>query len=114
MEDKIFIKHIQRGSPLKLADMVDFEPGNVISVSLVQRPGLAMSLFAISQGEGIGGHASTGDALVNVLSGCAQITIGGQAHRVSAGESILMPAGINHDLHAIESFKMLLTVVKPD
>ena len=113
MESTVYVKNIERAAPITLSSQIDYEQGSVISLSLVQRENLAMTLFAISQGEGIGGHASTGDAMVNILEGCAEITIGGKINLVSAGETILMPANIDHALHAKENFKMLLTVVKP-
>lgn len=33
-------------------------------------------------------------------------------HRLKAGEIIIMPANVPHALHAIERFKMLLTMIK--
>ncbi len=73
-----------------------------------------MTLFAFDAGEGISTHAAPGDAMVYVLDGEAQITIGGAAHTVPAGSAIIMPAGIPHAVQARTPFKMLLTVVKSE
>ncbi|MNF00449.1 Cupin domain protein [compost metagenome] len=62
----------------------------------------------------IGGHSSPGDAMVNILSGLARITIADKEYNVQAGESIILPANIPHALYAAEAFQMLLIVVKPD
>jgi quercetin dioxygenase-like cupin family protein len=47
-----------------------------------------------------------------VLDGEAQIIIGGKLHSVSAGEIILMPGGISHEVKAVKRFKMLLTLFR--
>ncbi len=51
--------------------------------------------------------------MVYILEGKAQITIDGITHQMSAGQAIVMPAGIPHAVAAVEQFKMLLTVVFP-
>ena len=58
-------------------------------------------------------HTADGDALVTVLDGTGRFTIDGEAHLVSAGESIIMPAHVPHAVYGQTRFKMLLTVVFP-
>lgn len=45
-------------------------------------------------GREISTHTADGDALVTVLDGTGRFTIDGEAHLVSAGESIIMPAHV--------------------
>lgn len=90
------IKNLDRAQPLPLKEQVAYEKGKVVSLTLTQRPGVGMTLFAFDAGEGISTHAAPGDAMVYVLDGEAQITIGGAAHTVPAGSAIIMPAGIPH------------------
>jgi quercetin dioxygenase-like cupin family protein len=71
-----------------------------------------MTLFAFWEGEGISAHTVSGDALVQVLDGEAQVTIAGEEYDVPAGEAIIMPAGKPHAVDAKSRFKMLLTLVK--
>lgn len=59
----------------------------------------------------IGTHDSTGDAMVTVLEGVGEFTVGGVKYQCKAGEAIVMPARIPHAVYAVEAFKMLLTVV---
>lgn len=107
------IKNIAHASAISLTDAVAFEKGKVVSITLAQRPGVGMTLFAFDAGEGVSTHAAPGDAMVNVLDGECQITIDGASHQLTIGQSIIMPAGIPHAVKAITPFKMLLTVVKP-
>lgn len=111
--DGSLMKNIGFAEILKMGELVDYQEGKVISRTLAQRPQVTLTLFSISRGEGISAHTATGDALVQVLDGEAEITIGGQTFNVKAGESIVMPKGLPHALEARQSFKFLLTVVKP-
>lgn len=106
------IKNLNHAMVLSLAEQVTYEAGKVVSLTLAQRPGVGMTLFAFDAGEGVSTHAAPGDALVFVLEGEAEITIDGTPHTVTGGNAIVMPAGIPHAVKAIKPFKMLLTVVK--
>jgi quercetin dioxygenase-like cupin family protein len=109
-----FIKKLPVATVLDLRESIAVEEEQVASLTLVQRPNLAMTLLSLDKGTSIGGHSSPGDALVNILSGQAKITIGDNSYTVHAGESLLMPANVPHALHAVEAFQMLLIVVKPE
>ena len=106
------MKNIGFAEVLKMGELVDYQEGRVISRTLAQLPQVTLTLFSISRGEGISAHTAPGDALVQILDGEAEITIGGQTFKVKSGESIVMPRGVPHALEARESFKMLLTVIK--
>lgn len=108
-----YIDKIDPNKVLNLREEVPIEEEQVISETLVQRDDLGMTLFAIDKDEAIKEHSTNGDALVQILSGTAEITIDGEKYTVTAGQSILMPANIRHGLYAKEAFQMLLTVVKP-
>ncbi|WP_019912014.1 cupin domain-containing protein [Paenibacillus sp. HW567] len=114
MENNQYIKKLPHSQVMKLDGLIPVAPNQTSSMTLVQRPNLGMTLFSLDQGEGIKMHTTKGDALVHVLSGVAEITIGDQQYTVSQGESIVMPSEIPHALRAREAFHMLLTVVKPD
>ena len=107
------MKNIGYAEVVRMSELVDYQEGRVISRTLAQLPQVTLTLFSISQGEGISAHTSPGDALVQILDGEAEITIGGQVFNVQAGESIVMPKGVPHALEARRNFKFLLTVVKP-
>lgn len=109
-----FIKKLPVATVLDLRESIGVEQEQVASLTLVQRPNLAMTLLSLDKGTSIGGHSSPGDALVNILSGQAEITIADSKYTVRAGESLLMPANVPHALYAAEAFQMLLIVVKPE
>lgn len=108
-----YIKNIEQDRVLRLADEVAAAPGQVVSKTLAQNDALSITLFAFSKGEEISTHSSEGDAMVLILDGCGELTVGGVKHVCHAGESIVMPANVPHALYAKEDFKMMLTVVFP-
>ena len=104
-----YIKNIEHEKVVNLAGEVQVMPGQVVSKTLAQNDAVSVTLFAFDKGEEIG----TGDAMVTVLEGVGEFTVGGVKHQCKAGEAIVMPAKIPHAVYAVESFKMLLTVVFP-
>ena len=111
MEEKL-IKNVEHSAPLVLKDLVDYENGKVASMTLSQRPGVGITVMAFDKGESIASHAAPGDAMVQILDGKAEITVGGVPHILEEGQIIVMPKNVSHSLKALEKFKMILTVVK--
>lgn len=109
--DKHFLKNIDFETVLELEALVIYQPGQVVSKTLVQNKAVSLTIFAFDKGEEISSHTSDGDAMVTVLDGSAEITIGSETYNVDKGKTILMPAGIPHAVSATGQFKMLLIVV---
>lgn len=100
------------GETVLLAGMAEYGEGAVVSRTLVENAAGTVTLFAFDEGQGLSEHTAPFDALVQVLDGESEITIGGKPNRVAAGEAILMPAGVPHALRATKRFKMLLTMLR--
>ena len=105
------IKNIEFEKPLFMEALVSYQPGQVVSRTLAQNKHMNMTLFAFDTGEEISSHASSGDAMVYILDGEAEITIGDGVFKAVKGETIVMPANVPHALLAKQQFKMLLVVV---
>lgn len=112
--EKRFIKNVETSTALRLDDLVQYSQGQIVSRTLAQNKAVSLTLFAFWAGEEISSHESRGDALITVLDGEGEITIGSNIHRMKPGESILMPADVPHAVKAITNFKMYLTVVFPE
>ena len=106
------IMNLPHAQPFALKEQVQYEDGKVISLTLAQKPGVGMTLFAFDAGEAISTHAAPGDAMATILEGTAEITVDGTPHTLNGGEAIVMPAGIPHAVKAVTRFKMYLVVVK--
>lgn len=107
-----WIKHIPAAKPQVLADLVDYQTGRIVSLTLAQQEQVSLTVFAFSQGEGVSTHSAPGDALVYMLDGEAEIMVGDEKILAVTGETVLMPANIPHGLQAVADFKMLLILVK--
>ena len=101
-----------KGKVLNLEEMVEYSSGGVISKQVLKNPSGNITLFSFDKGQGLTEHTAPFDAVVQVLDGEAQITIGGNPNLVKKGETIIMPANVSHALQAVEQFKMLLTMIK--
>ncbi len=106
-----FIKNISFAQAHELESLVDYQEGRVVSRTLAQGRPLSVTLFAFDRGEELGSHSSPGDAMVYLLDGVAEITVGDETFTLKKGGAIVMPANVSHALFAKERFKMLLIVV---
>jgi quercetin dioxygenase-like cupin family protein len=96
----------------KLADLVEYQDGSVVSRTIVDRQGGTVTLFAFDEGEGLSEHTVPFDALVYAIDGKVKITISGEPFELTAGHMIVMPANQPHALQALGRFKMMLVMIK--
>jgi quercetin dioxygenase-like cupin family protein len=96
----------------RLADLVDYQDGSIVSRQILKSPAGNVTLFAFDAGEQLSEHTSPFEALVQVLEGRAEIRIAGDSSALGAGETILMPANIPHAVFAPGRFKMILTLLQ--
>ena len=100
--------------PEMLAGMVQYQDGSVVSKTVIGKKTGTVTLFAFAAGQGLSEHTAPFDALVMIIDGAAEITLGGAPHHLSAGEALILPANIPHALHAADAFKMMLVMIKSD
>ncbi len=91
---------------------IDYQSASIVSKQIIKNPNGNVTLFAFAEGESLAEHTSPFDALVLILEGTMEITLGGTPINVTSGERLLMPANISHGLIAKENTKMLLTMIK--
>lgn len=97
---------------LKLAELVDYQAGSVVSREIINKKAGTVTIFAFDRGQGLSEHTAPFDAIVYILDGEADITISGKVHRMKDGEMIIMPANQPHELKAITRFKMALVMIR--
>ncbi len=103
---------LEPATPTRLAELLDYAPGAVVSRTLVKSKAGTLTVFAFDQGEELSEHTTPFDAHVQVLEGRAELVIGGESVLPQAGETVLMPADVPHAVKAIEPFKMLLILIR--
>jgi quercetin dioxygenase-like cupin family protein len=100
------------GVVLVSQELVDYQPGSIVSRTVMDKPTGTVTAFAFDRGQGLSEHTAPFDAMVFILDGKAEVTIEGRPFGVAAGEMIVMPANKPHALKAVERFKMLLTMIR--
>lgn len=103
-------KNIEKQTKLQLKDQIGYQPGQVVSKTLVQNDAVSMTLFSFDKGEEISTHASGGDAMVIVLEGTGRFTVGSEVFLLNEGEALIMPKDVPHAVYGEERFKMQLIV----
>ena len=98
---------------IQLVEHVQYSDDSVVSKTLVDQKTGTLTLFAFDAGQGLSEHSAPFDAVVQVLDGEAEATIGGKLLVVGAGALVVMPANVPHSLYAAKRFKMLLTMIRP-
>jgi quercetin dioxygenase-like cupin family protein len=93
-------------------ELVAYQPGAVVSRVLLKKKTGTVTLFAFDKDQGLSEHTAPFDALVHVLEGVAEISLGGTLSRLEKDDMILMPANVPHALRAIERFKMTLVMIR--
>ena len=96
----------------RLADMITYQEGAVVSRTIIDKEAGTVTLFAFDEGQGLSEHTAPYDAMVYVLEGEVNVSISGKPTVVKQGEIIIMPANKPHALTAVSKFKMLLTMIK--
>jgi len=100
------------GRTLKASDLVDYQPGSIVSREVLKKDTGTVTVFAFAEGQGLSEHTAPFDALVYLIEGEAEITISGKPHRLRGGEMIIMPAQEPHALKGPGRFKMMLVMIR--
>ena len=103
-------KNVEKQKKIELKNLVEYQNGQVVSMTLVQNDYVSMTIFSFDKGEEISSHKAVGDALVTVLEGKGRFAVGDDVFYLEAGESLIMPKGIPHAVYGEEKFKMQLVV----
>lgn len=98
--------------PHRLDGLLEYVSGSIVSRTLVQSKAGTVTLFAFDAGQGLSEHSAPYDAMVQVLDGETELTIGGKPVMTKTGETVIMPADIPHAVHSGKRSKILLTMIR--
>ncbi|MBN1393332.1 MAG: cupin domain-containing protein [Sedimentisphaerales bacterium] len=100
------------GKSQELVSLIKYSDGSIVSKTIVDAPIGTITLFAFDEGQKLSEHTAPYNAVVQVIDGSAELTIGGKKVTVPAGHIIIMPTNVPHAVNAEEKFKMLLTMIR--
>ncbi len=99
---------------LSLPAETQFAPNGIVSRTLLRTANSRVVLFGFAEGQELTEHTSTQHALVQVLSGECDFSLGSEMHQLKTGDLLYMPPNLPHALKATTKFSMLLTLSKPE
>jgi quercetin dioxygenase-like cupin family protein len=100
------------GQVMEMVNLVAYQPGSIVSRTIIDKPTGTLTLFAFDKGQGLSEHTAPFDAMVYVFDGEAEVTISGKPLALKQGELVIMPANQPHALKALSRFKMMLVMIK--
>ncbi|MGZ4928604.1 MAG: cupin domain-containing protein [Halobacteriota archaeon] len=101
-----------KGKAVDTKTLVEYSADSIVSKTMIDTNAGTITLFAFDAGQGLSEHTAPYDAVVQIIDGDAEITIGGNAVHAYEGNMVVIPANIPHALQAINRFKMLLTMIR--
>ena len=103
----------QQEKIISLAQETQFAPNGIVSRTLLRTPAARVVLFGFAEGQELTEHTSTQHALIQVLSGECEFSVGGKPRALKAGDFLHLPPNLPHAVKATSQFAMLLTLLKP-
>jgi quercetin dioxygenase-like cupin family protein len=90
---------------------VDVPKDGILSRTVHTEGALTLTLFGFDAGQELTEHTSSRAAIIEILDGEAEVVLDGDAHRLSAGAWVRMPAGMRHAIRATTPMRMALTLL---
>ncbi len=93
------------------ADLLEEAPiprRGIHSQTVSEGDGVELVLFAFAEGEALTEHTSARPTIVHILSGEADVTVGGGSHRLGAGAWLRMAPDTRHGIAARTPLVMAL------
>jgi quercetin dioxygenase-like cupin family protein len=86
----------------------------ILSQTLSNEQGIELVLFAFAAGEQLSEHTSARPAIIHILAGEADLTVGADEHRAIPGTWVRMPAATRHSVIARTALVMALYLLPRD
>ncbi len=99
--------------PFAPSHLVAVQNAAIVSRVLMKNRNGSVTLFAFGRGEELSEHTVPHDALLQIIEGAARIRIAESDFLVNKGEAVILPGGVPHAVVAEQSFKMILTMIRP-
>lgn len=98
---------------LSLAQETQFAANGIVSRTVFRTPAVRLVLFGFAAGQELSEHTATQPALMQILSGEADVALAGRWHRLKGGDLLYLPPNLPHAVRAPQQFSMLLTLITP-
>lgn len=101
------LRNLPTQQPEQLAQLIQIQPGRVVSMSMSRQENCQMTLLAFGDGESVSEERYFGDTLYYVLEGSMPLRMESGERTLTAGQCLAVPAGVSHAVGGGGSFKLL-------
>lgn len=101
MEDFTYLEDL-------LAQLPEVPPDSIVSRTFFTNQGIKAILFGFAPGQELSEHTSAQPAVIHILKGQAQLTLGGESFEAGEGAWAYMPPRLPHSVVASTPLSMLL------
>lgn len=95
-----------------IVEIIEYMPNSVVIKTIIKKTTGNISAVSFDSGEALSEKISPFDTFIQIIDGEAVILIDGDAHKLSVGESIIIPAHTRNIIEAKVRFKMISTLIK--
>lgn len=103
---------VGKGVFKNLEDMIEFAKDGIVSKTVAKVKGNEISLFCLATGQQLSTHSASFPAVIHVLQGRGEITLGKEVYEAKPNSWFSMPKNLPHAVEAIENLVFLLTLFK--
>jgi quercetin dioxygenase-like cupin family protein len=95
-----------------IVEIIEYIPNAVVSKTIIKKSTGNITVSSFDAGEELGDKTIPFDTYVQIIDGCADLTIADKKYALKLGEALVIPAHSKHRFNANEQFKMITTVIK--
>ena len=106
------LRNLPTQQPEQLAQLIQIQPGRVVSMSMSRQENCQMTLLAFGDGESVSEERYFGDTLYYVLEGSMPVYQEDKETVLRAGVCMAVPAGVTHAIGGAGPFKLLQITVQ--
>lgn len=106
------VADILKARPHIIVKIIEYLPNAVVSKTIIKKTTGNITVSSFDAGEELDERATPFDTYVQIIDGCAEVTINEKKIMLRLGEGIIIPANANHSYNANEQFKMISTIIK--
>lgn len=108
------MEHIEVEKVFETKDLIEYQEKGIASKTFVNKKGLNLTLLALDAEQELSTHSAPGDAYITILEGNGHVFIDGVRYDLTTHQSIVMPFGKPHSVHADSKMKFQLVLVKEE
>ena len=107
------MKYANRKGVFKdLENMIEFATNGIVSKVVAEVEGNEISLFCMAAGQQLSTHSADFPAIIHVLQGRGEITLGKETFEAKPNSWVSMPKNLPHAVKATENLVFILTLFK--